>query len=268
MSALAVLAREAMGDAVRRRIAVAVAAVSLLSLLLVDSCTTCSTGQIHVDGELRQLTDVAGFAGTATFVVLALWCVVLAGVLAADLLTETLEDGSAALCLARPVGRATFAAARLLGALGVAWATALVLLGATAGLLHARGDLALAPALVGGLATAAGTLIVGALAMAASLALPRLATVIVVLAGVGTVTLANLWGLLRAATGAEAEGLLALVDRLGPPLLTSLALALAPWTARLELVADPFEVALRLALWSAGSLALLAFAFRRVELGH
>jgi ABC-type transport system involved in multi-copper enzyme maturation permease subunit len=268
MSAFAVLALEAIRDAVRRRIAVAVAAVSLLSLLFVDACTTCTTAQLHVDGELRQLTDVAGFAGATTFLVLALWCVVLAGVLAADLLAEALDDGTAALCLARPVGRASFALARLVGALAVAGATALLLLGVTAGLLYARGDLPLAPALVGGLAAAAGSIVAAALAMAASLAVPRLVTVLFVFAGVGTVALANLVGLLRPAAGASAEGILAAIDRFGPPLLTSLALALAPWMARVELSVDPLEIALRLVLWTAGGVALLILAFRRIELGR
>ena len=269
MSAFGVLAREAVVDAARRRIVAAVVVVSLLSLLMVESCTQCSTAQVLVEGEVRDLVNVAGFTGSATFLVLALWCVVLAGVLASDHLVETLEDGSAALCLARPVGRGSFAAARLTGALGVAWITAAVLLGATAFLLRARGQLPLAPAALAGLATAAGTLVVGALAMTTSLFLPRLAVVLLVFVSVAGVALANATGMVRAVASPDADlGLLGLVDRFGPPLATSLALALAPWLPNVSVPGDPVAVAVRLAGWALVSLALLVFAFRRIELGR
>ena len=96
-----VLTLEAIQDAVRRRIVLVIAAVSLLSLLMVDSCTSCGPGQVTVDGELRSMVDLSGYTGSVTFLLLGLWSVVLAGVLAAEHLAGTLDDGSAPLALSR-----------------------------------------------------------------------------------------------------------------------------------------------------------------------
>ncbi|MDX1649862.1 MAG: hypothetical protein R3263_08400, partial [Myxococcota bacterium] len=130
MRAFARLSIEAVGDAVRRRIAAVVAAASLVSLLAIDTCTACATGTVVVDGEVREIAALAGATGVATVVVLSLWIVALAAFLASDHLAQTLADGSALLVLARPVGRAPFALARLAGALGVALGAGAVLLGA------------------------------------------------------------------------------------------------------------------------------------------
>jgi hypothetical protein len=56
------------------------------------------------------------------------------------------------------------------------------------------------------------------------------------------------------------------VDQLGPPLLTSLALALSPWVPQLELSTTAAQVTWPLALWAAASVAFLAVAFRRFEI--
>jgi hypothetical protein len=266
LSALRVLAAEALRDASRRRIVAAVVAVSVLSLLGIDSCTSCATGEVMVNGEPRKLAELAGYTGAATFVVLGLWCVVLAGVLCAEHLAQTIEDGTAPLVLARPVSRDVFAGARLAGALAIAGVTAAVLLGATALFLHARGQLPLVPPLIAGAAAGLGGVCVGALAMAVSLALPRLACILLVLAFVATTSLANLVGLATAASGGT-SGLLGLVDRLGPPLLTSMALALGDWMPGLAIPGDALSVGAKLAAWAAGSLVLLGAAFRRFEIG-
>jgi hypothetical protein len=264
VSGFAALLAEAVRDAARRRIVAVIAVVSLLSLLMVDSCTSCSTGEIVVNGQVQRLVDLAGYTGTLTVVLLGLWCVVLAGILAAEHLAETISDGSAALCLARPVSRGAFAAARLGGALAIAWATGAVLVGATAFFLSQRGGLPLLPALWAGLVVAVAGLAVGALSMTASLYLPRIATVLLVFAVTGLVTLANGVGLART----EPSGWLAQVDRLGPPLASALAVALAPWTPGLVLDADPLLIGGRLALWAAGSVGLLWLAVSRIELGR
>ena len=145
------LAGEAVLDAVRRRIVAAIAVVSVLSLMLVDTCTTCSGGELVVNGEVREMASIAGWSGTVTFIVLGLWSIVLAGVLASEHLAQTLTDGSATLTLARPVGRGTFALARLTGALAIAFVTGAVLLGGTALFLSARSGLSTGPALVASL---------------------------------------------------------------------------------------------------------------------
>jgi hypothetical protein len=89
MSAFGWLAREALADALRRRIAAAVAVAALVSVAMLDSCTSCAPS-VTVDGEVRELTELAGAAGLGTFVMLGLWVIALAGVLASDHLRATL----------------------------------------------------------------------------------------------------------------------------------------------------------------------------------
>ena len=258
----ATLAREAIQDAVRRRVVAAITVMSLLSLMLVDSCTSCAAGTVTIDGAVTDALNVAGWTGAVTFLVLGLWTIVLAGVLASEHLVQTLADGSAALCLARPVGRGSFALARLTGALAIALAAGALLLGGTAGLFHVRSGLGLAPALAAGAACALGMVAGGSLAMFASLYLGRTAALLLAFALTAVVGTANALSL----AGAELAGFLDAVDRFGPPLLSAMALGLSDWIPEASLPADPIEVALRLLGWAGAGVALLCVAFRRLEI--
>jgi len=267
MSAMTTLTSEAVRDAGRRRIVWAVILLSLLSLMLIDGCTACNTGEVTVNGEARNIQDLGGAVGTVLFVVLGLWVCLLAGILGSDHLQQTLEDGSASLCLSRPISRRQFALARLAGALFVALAPGLVLLGATAGLLHFRSGLALEPALGAALACVLGATTCGALGMLLSLALPRLASLLAVFATVTLTTVANL-----AARFDSGPGLLATIDQAGPPLAAAMWTALDPWVGAVSLAGgvDPAVglpmVGLRLALWAVGTVTVLVWAFQRREL--
>jgi len=190
MNGFGPLAREAIADALRRRIAAAVALAALVSVLMLESCTSCSPS-VNVNGQLREMSELAGPAGLGAFVVLGLWVIALAGVLAADHLQSTLEDGSALLALARPIARDSFALARLAGVLGLAFCAGLVMLGSAAALLATRSGLPVAPALAAGAACTLGCIAVAALAMTASLLLPRAATLLLVLGGVWLSAFAN-----------------------------------------------------------------------------
>lgn len=201
------------------------------------------------------------------FTSLGLWICALAGFLASDHLQQTLEDGSANLCLARPVGRASFAFSRLFGALAVALGAGLVLLGASAFLLGARSGLPIAPALHAGFQVCLGAVVIGAFAMTLSLWLPRLATILLVTGGIATLTTANLLALVPR----EEEtplGFLSLLDQLGPPLAKAVIAALDPWVPFASAGLDPNVMTLRLIVWAALGCVALAFAFRRVELGR
>jgi hypothetical protein len=255
------LAAEALVDAGRRRIVPVIAVVSLLSLLAVNSCTSC-TPTFTVDGEVSDTAQIAGWSGMVMLAALSLWTVVLAGVLASDHLARTLSEGTAALVLARPVGRHAFALARLAGALGVAFATGAVLLGGAAALIHLRLEVGLGPAAWAALACAGGAVAVAALAMMASLFLPQTATVLLVLVSVGAITSVNLLAQFGAHPGTVAEAL----ERFGPPLCTAVLIALAPWIEPVAVSGDPLAIAARLALWAAGSAVLLAIVFRRHEI--
>jgi ABC-type transport system involved in multi-copper enzyme maturation permease subunit len=259
MSAFGWLAREALADALRRRIAAAVAVAALVSVAMLDSCTSCAPS-ITVDGEVREIAELAGAAGLATFVMLGLWVIALAGVLASDHLRTTLEDGSALLSLARPVSRDAFALARLAGVLGLAFVAGAIVLGAAAGLLAARSELPLPPALWAGVACALGCVVVGALAMTASLVLPRAATLLLVLGGVWMIALANSLGAFT-----QLGGWLGWIDRVGPPLGSAMALALRPWLEVGSIAGDAVQVGGRLAAWAIGAVFVLVGAFRRVE---
>ena len=266
MRAFRLLALEAARDALRRRFALAIAIVLALSLLWVHSCT--GFGDLHVEGGTVDPALVAGFLAPVLFSLQALAVLVMAGVLASDHLARPLAEGHAALWLARPVSRGGYAGARLAGALAVAWGAGSVLLGGTAALLSFRPGVDLGPALVAELATALGATVVGALAMAASLAIGRTAVLLAVAIAVPFQVFANFAGLALALLQPEASlpGPLAVFDRFGPPLGTTVLAAVAAWNPHVELGGVLAPVALRLALWTAGAVALLVFAFRRVEI--
>jgi len=196
---------------------------------------------------------------------LSLWISVLAGVLASDHLAEPLSDGSANLLLARPVSRAHYAIARLLGAWCLAAVTGIALLLTAAVLLEARQGLPAAPALLSiGLALI-GALTVAGFAMALSLALGRTLTALAVFAGV--------WGVaaLEALCLAPVElaPWLQTLSALGPPLLTGAIAPVAAWLGpEGPSLGDPTQAALRALVWCAASVASVVLTFRRTELGR
>jgi hypothetical protein len=226
------LAREAIADALRRRIAAAVALAALVSVAMLESCTSCSPS-VTMNGELRELSELAG----------------------------TLDDGSALLALARPISRDSFALSRLAGVLGLSFSAGLVMLGSAAALLATRSGLPVAPSLAAGAACALGCVAVAALAMTASLALPRAATLLLVIGGVWLSAFANALG-----SFAEIGGWLGALDRLGPPLASAMALALAPWLEGVAISGDPVRIYARLTVWAIAGVLALIYAFRRVEL--
>jgi ABC-type transport system involved in multi-copper enzyme maturation permease subunit len=254
---------EAVHDAVRRRIVPAIAVVSLLSLMMVDGCTSCASPTIMQNGVAVELPEIAGWTGMVIFVVLALWTMVLAGILASDHLAEVLADGTAPLVLSRPVSRAGFALARLCGVLAIAFVTGLVLLGGSTALLVLRNGVSVAPAVWGALAAAAGATITASLAMTASLYLPRIATVMVVLVGIAAIATVNAIGLF----GVELGGFVGLIDRFGPPLGSSVIAGVAAWIAPAQVPVDGLAVAIRAVAWAAAAMALLVVAFRSQDIG-
>jgi ABC-type transport system involved in multi-copper enzyme maturation permease subunit len=258
------LAGEAFRDAMRRRIVPIIAVFALLSLLAVDSCTSCSgSGQVTQNGASVSTDEISGWTGMLIFTMLSLWMMVLAGLLASDHLAETVFDGSANLILARPVRRSEFALARLVGALGIAYVTGAVVLTASAYLLHLRNGVSLGAAIWAGLACAAGALVVAALAMALSLRLARVATAMSVLFFVGAITFVNVFTLFGASVGKVGH----IVQYFTPPLCTAVVVALKPWIAPVTPAVDPTIMALKLAFWVVASVLILLAAFRRQELG-
>jgi ABC-type transport system involved in multi-copper enzyme maturation permease subunit len=255
------LAGEALGDAVRRRVAAALAILALLSLAAVDSCTSCAVGTFTVNGVPVDGSRIFGWTGIALYALLALWTVAISGALASDHLQQALDDGTAQLALARPVARGVFALARLTGALAVSLGTGGLLLAGTALFLRARYGFGLGPAAAAAASAALGAVVVSSLAMTASLFLPRLATLAAVFLAVALIAGTN--GVALAGTDLSAGW--SAVDRFAPPLGTGVALAVAEWSGR-ELAASPQLVAARLALWALLGPALLCFCFRRREI--
>ncbi len=259
MRIFSILAVEAFKDAARRRIVPVILAVTLVSLLAVDSCTSCSSGV-----QLNSSADITNWLAMLLFATVALWTMVLAGVLASDHLVETLEDGSANLILARPVRRREFALARLAGALGIAYVAGGVMLAGTAYLVHLRLGVSLAAAAWAGLACAAGSLVVAALAMSLSLVLTRIATALIVLVSVAAITFANSLLLF----GAEFSGIGIFVLHFTPPLCTAIVVALAPWIFPVVPAIDPMIMCLKLVFWMGVSVLVLLGLFRREEFGR
>jgi ABC-type transport system involved in multi-copper enzyme maturation permease subunit len=255
---LRVLTTEAVRDAIRRRVVFAVVIVCILCLFMIDSCTSCNA-DIRLEGDIGKSLDVLGWGGMAVFCVLALWVITLAGLLAADHLSQSLDDGSAQLVLARPVSRETFALSRLAGSLLVSLGAGVILLGGATVLLAMRNGLALTPALLASLACVLSSVAVASSAMTASLYLPKVATILLVLVAVVLVSVLNL----ASVSGVELQGFYRAIDQLGPPLASSIALALAPWSGQVAQNVGALGVTLRLLAWAAGGVALLAFCFRR-----
>jgi ABC-type transport system involved in multi-copper enzyme maturation permease subunit len=258
------LTREALADALRRRIVPLIAVLAVISLFAVESCTSCSPAATR-DGQPVEAAQLVGFAAVIGAVLLGLWAMVLAGVLASDHLAEPLADGTAELVLARPVSRGVFALSRLAGAWVLAGTVAALLLSAQAVLLHLRQGLPVAPPAIALLACLAGAATVAALAMAASLWLPRVVTALAALALVGLVGAANA----ASQMGVALRGAPAWLDAAGPPLASAMIAALSPWLSPDAAPAsDGLALALRSLAWAAASTGLLVWSFRRVELGR
>ena len=260
---LRLLAVEGLQDAARRKVVPAVAGLCLLTLAMVNSCTQCSPLVQTDSGQLETLA-VFGWAGVITLGVLALWCAILAGLVASDHLSSTLEDGSALLVLSRPLSRRTFALARLVGSLTISFAAAFFLLGGTGLLMAFRGDLSLMPA---GLAIAGAMvncIAVAALAMVSSLYLPRMATFLLVMGGVASVAMANL----MSASGMALGSFFGILDEMGPPLLSAIVLALSGWSGQPFDGAEVLNVLARMGIWTVGSVSTLLFLFDHRELTH
>lgn len=267
MSNLLLLWREALLDALRRKLVLAIAAASLLSLAVLDDCAGCAPA-IQVNGQAQTVASAAPALGIALLIVVGLWVVTLAGLLAADHLAQSLEDGLASSVLARPVRRAEFALARLAGSLTVSLAAGALLVGMTAFWIVTRNGLPAGPALLAALSCALACLCVAAFAMTASLALPRLAVWLLVLGVVFFTTLAASVESLQAARGAPAtpHSLLGLIDRWGPPIASGMLRALAGWLPGAPLPADVGASLARGAAWALLGVASLTAAFRRIEL--
>ena len=161
------LTTQAVRDASQRRLVPAVLVISVLSLFMMDSCTSCNANVV-VQGE-PQTMDLSSLAGLFTFGLLAIWSIALAGLLASDHLREIFEDGSATLWLARPISRPTLALGRLLGSLIVSLGAALLLCGGASFFLSIRGGLPLLPAIWATLSVLLSCVTMAALAMMASL---------------------------------------------------------------------------------------------------
>lgn len=262
MPVLRLLTRESLRDASRRRIVPAVIILCFLTLASINSCTTCNAEiSTNVQADTSQL-DVLAWLGLTVMGVLAAWSVVLAGLLASDHLSSSLEDGSGLLILARPVSRRDFVLARLTGVLAIALTTVVVTLGGASAMLSARGDLVVWPALLAIGATMANCVSLAALAMLSSLFLPRIVTFLCVLAGVAWTSIANL----LSASGAELGFVGGLLDAFGPPILSGVIVPLAVWSGQSISGPSSFEVIARLVIWAFGSVAVLVFVFGRQEL--
>jgi hypothetical protein len=267
MRAFAVLARESARDVLRRRFAPAVALLVALSLGWVHTCTGIGT-DVRVGDRPVDPALLAGFLAPLLFSVQALVVLWVAGVLASDHLARPLAEGSAALWLARPVSRSAWAGARLAGALATALAVGALLLGGTLVMLMTRNGVVPGPAVPAALATALGATVVAALGAAASLAVGRTAVLLALSAGVPLQFLANAAGLVVALVQPDAPlpGLLAALDRFGPPLGTAVFAATAAWNPHVDATGALVPALGRLALWAGASLALLLVAFRRTEI--
>jgi hypothetical protein len=268
MRGFLLLTLEATRDALRRRFAVAIAIVLAVSLLWVRSCT--DFGPMSVNRQVVDPALVAGFLAPILFSLQTLAVLLIAGVLASDHLARPLAEGNSTLWLARPVARGTYAGARLVGALAVAFGAGAILLGGSAALLSARHEVSLEPALLAAAATALGGVVVAALAMTLSLVLGRTAVLLTLLVAVPLQGFANATSLALALLQPDAmlPAALASIDRFGPPLGTAVFAAVSAWNPRVDASGILLPALGRLALWAVGAVALLRIVFRRIDIAH
>lgn len=260
--AFALLSHEALRDAVRSRVGAGVLLLALLLIFGVDHCTGTPPGTLTWNGRELPASVVGKIIGPATFLGLCFVLVASAALLASDALARPIDDGSASLWLARPVGRATYALSRLAGALLLVALVAIAVLGLATALLAQRYGLDWRVGIAGGATFLADACVVSALAMALSLYLPRLLTVFGVFLWLQYVAIAD---------GAQMIGALSqnggrLLEGWGPPLGTALLLAVAPWAGVHPPADQRALVAVRLALWGTAAVAFLLLSFRRREL--
>lgn len=267
MNGFRVLASEAFRDGLRRRLAFVVAITLLLGLAGAQSCTNVG-GDVSFNGDTLDPHMVGGFLAPLLFAAQALTVLSIAGLLASDLLARPLAEGSALLWLARPVSRGTWAGARLAGALGVTFASGLLLLGGTGAMLMLRQGVSIEPALAAAVATALGSVVVASLAMAASLVLGRSAVTLVVVIALCFVVAANTAGFAIDLLGSEMQmgPILGPLDRYGPPLFRSILAAVVAWNPHVEAPGAYAAAMLRLGIWAVAGVAILVAAFRRREI--
>lgn len=256
------LSAESFADSIRRKTTIVVLALTALTALFIDRCTGAMTGVIEWNGELMNLEDLGPVVGIPIFVMVSLTVLMLSALLSADSLARPLEDGEISIWLARPVSRESYALSRLCGSLGLAVGVAVLLLGSSSLLLYTRQGLPLGPALEGGVACALGALVTGAFSMSISLSVSRIATVTLMLAGIGLVVVSNFLDLL----GAELSGWFGAIAHFGPPLAASILHAVAPWTSSVSFEGDHGEAMARLLVWAAAGVLLLVLRFRRIEI--
>jgi ABC-type transport system involved in multi-copper enzyme maturation permease subunit len=258
---LGILSQEGVREASRRRIVPVVIVISLLSLMMMNSCTSCDT-QISVNAEMAAPIDLLGWAGAGIYLVLGLWSVLLAAMLAADHLSTALDDDSALLLLSRPVSRETLVVSRLLGSLGVSLGAGILLLGGTTAMLVSRSDLALSPALNAIFAVVLSATTFAAIGMTLSLYLARIATFMLLMITVGMISSLNLVGM----SGHELGGLYALINGYGPPLATTIVASVLPWSGQSLPEGAGVALLVRQSVWLCGSLFALIYAFKSKEL--
>ena len=259
---LGLLAVDAVRDGLRNRVGLFAILVALCVGLFADRCTSFDAGSIVLNGREFDVADGARFVGPFVFATCALLLTLIAGFVASDALARPLSEGTAPLWLARPVGRTSYALSRLAGALGLSLAAGAAVLLVVTLLLHLRLGLDPRPALVGVAVFAIDAWVVAALAMTLALFLPRVVALAIVVLMLQTVVLTNVLHAVAGVGGSILDG----IERWGPPLGTALLYALAPWFSPGASAAEWVDVCLRLLAWGAGSTALLAVAFRRLDL--
>lgn len=258
----ALLTADAVRDGLRNRVGLFALVFALLVGLLADRCTGLGFGSLVLNGREFDLRDGARLAGPLIYATSALLLVLIAAFLASDGLARPLSEGTAAIWLARPVGRGSYALSRLAGSLGITLAAGWGVLLVVTALLHLRFGLSLGPGVTGLLIFAADAWVVGAAAMTLALLLPRVVALGAVLLLTQLLVLSNV----LATAGSTSGGLLESFERWGPPLGTALVYALSPWFSASVSTAEWIDVCVRLLAWAAGTSALLVLLFRRLEL--
>ncbi len=93
--------------------------IFLMALLFILLGRSCSPGEITGNDILFDAQARQNLAMKVAFNGIVLWSIMLCGLLAANILSKELEEGTAVITLSRPISRALFAAGKLLSVLMV-----------------------------------------------------------------------------------------------------------------------------------------------------
>ncbi len=265
LRAFRVVWRQSLAATLRGRGSWVLAAGFLAGLALLESCTRgMISAEVVVDGQ--QVDGAGALLGPILYAGAILPVYFVAGLVAAEQMTQAAApEGPVNLWLSRPIGRGTWACARLAGVLTTVVAGGGAWVAGIAWVLAQRFGIETASLWVGAAGALLGFVVVTGVAMTAALTLGRGAAISLVLLGVAVVIACNANVIAAPFFSAEAGALSVWVTRLTPPIAMPVILSSLALNPGLESLVDDVPSLFVLAAWAVLAVGGLVLAARRRE---